>query len=161
MHQHAHRKYVKSIRKVHAWSRCYLLSPRGAARVKPGIGRIAFIAYLATSPHPTKTRVWRLTCMAASVRARLSPTSFFVHHTHERLSKAAACGNIDGILKVIQVANKAVSPLPRAIDRGAQTGAEERDRCLRGAPPLLGGCRSVRTPWDSSGDAEYTRSRSQ
>ena len=48
-------------------------------------------------------------------RLRASPTSFFVYHM-QRLSKAAACGNVDGIEESINdPGRKAVrSPLPCA-----------------------------------------------
>ena len=51
-------------------------------------------------------------------RLRASPTSFFVHHT-QRLSKAAACGNVDGIHKMIQAAKQSAAARAR--------GAQERD----------------------------------
>ena len=51
-------------------------------------------------------------------RLRASPTSFFVHHS-QCLSKAAACGNVDGIHKMIQAAKQSAAARAR--------GAQERD----------------------------------
>ena len=44
--------------------------------------------------------VWRPPSVRASGLALL-PSSFFIHHT-QRLSKAAAFGNVDGIHEIIQ-----------------------------------------------------------
>ena len=73
----------------------------------------AFIAYLARRARGSRARDGTM-----YGRLRASPTSFFVHHT-QRLSKAAACGNVDGIHKMIQVAKQSAA----VRDRGAQ----ERD----------------------------------
>ena len=114
----------------HATGRGYVKAQKGkyrhalaqGARVTPLIvettGAIspracAYIAYLARRARGSRARDG-----TTYGRLRASPTSFFVHHT-QRLSKAAACGNVDGIHKMIQAAKQSAAARAR--------GAQERD----------------------------------